>query len=1287
MNRVHLLAASVLIAIALLVTLPATATLTTPAGTSSPLSASAPVSPAEFNTEADAISRGPSLAADSDSLSPPEHSGVRSLPAAVTDLPELAELRTANSATFKAGEDRYTAVIAAQPLHYQDARGAWQVINPAFQTGRESFYVQRNSIRSRAGLRSAWLSAAVGEAALRWQATALGAADASGDLTELAHALPEAPDFADLREGGRVLHYAGGWSDKNLAEEITSAPGSVEHQLVLAGPPRADGTPAFLELQATLELLPGMTLWADGRQRPGAFRTTGALEIRDQAGEPAIIFDPVRAYEQEAQHVAVAGEYVAAPGDKPGHWTVGVRTPWRWWHDPARRYPAVIDPTMHVLLTIGYGNGLAWVSQNKGGTDNPDPGHYQLGRALLGSTNNSDQYSGYMQFNAMPALLTNHPTKVEQATLVVTPQRQGRVGYEFDPDDDIDWSEKSISHPVKLWPVSRQPQDPNRVPLCDWHDLTPVNCFTLIDDRIGINPNTFNWDSRPEGDGAPKTGTLTIGPKKGNSRKGEPTSFDVTQEIRDWYDESPQPEHGPAFTLHFTDASCPFSKSFLDSDYIPPDDNSVVPRCFRFKITPGNAQLLITYTALELQAGSNLLNAPGVPSYLDGIFVDTNHLYDLKPPAGPARWRAVAVRGNHALDWTTPVPVTAGVNVKYEKADGSLELLAEGGSFKEDTSYVFIDGHNPSISSETLKAEVFRAENNFFPDDQQRNYRIEYQKANLWTPTNGVPGLPDGSWRTETFSFRSDRLIELREFTLGAKYSAGIIVTTTAALDLAIIEPTSGGINSAVRGLYNGNEGVLTDYAPEQGPVRTFDIGGASVSGAYALAVINQARPIEDPNPLTGPVVVYTVTVSMLACPDGTIPTKKFGCQPIILPHNASLPVPYNFVTPSRSALGLTVYSEGDFDEPGPNGETWCTTNEQLGTPVVGPFQGRWIYVAQGSVCLDSTGSTLFTTTESSVGLAYKDTDSPFLDGTDRGQRAPSGGIYGSALLYPPPADATGEVSCTASCTTALVPKETTLRRLKPFKRWQTSITPTPDSISTTATGGKAIGGGTISVPVVVDAKDAPYDRAWNVPWELYPDSSVPDPSEFKHYQFNVSVAQPQPLPSPAHLASLELRILNGPNGAATGLILTPDNVKKTTGPTNSQLRAAYAKITQPSGLGGATKKVQVVVQPPGEARRVAIDDQDPVAKNCGQGKSCLDLRLPDYQWNNGNDEVRLWELPDVTVQGTAGTVMFSQAGQLLIFSKDHPNAGSGLNATTFEQSFSFDTWGATVKVTEETCN
>ncbi|MFQ5807904.1 MAG: hypothetical protein ACE5I3_15775, partial [Phycisphaerae bacterium] len=613
------------------------------------------------------------------------HMDVRSLPAQVTGLPERVEWRTPNSATFEAGEGRYSSVVYAGPVHYRDANGDWQVINPAFQTGQKSFYVQRNSIRSRAGLRSAWLSAAVGDAALRWQATSLGAASASGDFAELAHALAEPSQLAEMRENGRLLHYAGGWSDPSLVEEISSAPGSVEHQLILAGPPRADGgTPDFLELRATLELLPDATLWADGQQQSGAFRTVGALEVHDKAGRLAIIIDPVRAFEQAAPQVAVAGEYVVSPGDKPGQWTVAVRTPWTWWRDPQRRYPAIIDPTMHVLRTTGNDtNGLAWVSDpNHADTDNPQPGFFQLGSIVVGAVNNSANYRGYLQFNAMPAVLTNHPPmKVETATLEIAPHLRWMPAYRYDADEGPSWKNLPISHPVRLESIDNQ--------ICT-DPIADPHCFSLIDNRLA-NTTMFNWDNRPTISTNVPNGTLTIGPfVKG--APGEISSFDVTQAVRDWYDKSPRPNHGPAFVLVKTDNSCPKSHSFLVAQneiHDPP----LVPLCTTFGIAPGEAQLLITYTAMELHVGNNLLNQPGVPSYFKDTFADTNHLYDLVPPAGPARWRAVAVRGNHDIAASTSVSVTAGVNVKYQKADSSLELLAEGGTFKEETSYVFIDGH------------------------------------------------------------------------------------------------------------------------------------------------------------------------------------------------------------------------------------------------------------------------------------------------------------------------------------------------------------------------------------------------------------------------------------------------------------------------------------------------------------------------------------------------------------------------------------------------------------------
>jgi hypothetical protein len=80
----------------------------------------------------------------------------RNLPADVAGLTEIVDRRSAHSATFaQAGDAQdgttYTSIFSAEPLHYRDADGNWQAIDPAFRTLDDSFTVEHNSLLSRAG--------------------------------------------------------------------------------------------------------------------------------------------------------------------------------------------------------------------------------------------------------------------------------------------------------------------------------------------------------------------------------------------------------------------------------------------------------------------------------------------------------------------------------------------------------------------------------------------------------------------------------------------------------------------------------------------------------------------------------------------------------------------------------------------------------------------------------------------------------------------------------------------------------------------------------------------------------------------------------------------------------------------------------------------------------------------------------------------------------------------------------------------------------------------------------
>src|SRR5690606_6868033 len=107
-------------------------------------------------------------------------------------------------------------------------------------------------------------------------------------------------------------------------------------------------------------------------------------------------------------------------------------------------------------------------------------------------------------------------------------------------------------------------------------------------------------------------------------------------------------------------------------------------------------------------------------------------------------------------------------------------------------------------------------------------------------------------------------------------------------------------------------------------------------------------------------------------------------------------------------------------------------------------------------------------------------------------------------------------------------------------------------------------------------------------------------------------------------------------------------------------------------------------VLPPGAPRLPAAAAG---AKSCSwddKDTSCLDVRLPDYVWLNGNGDknVQPWELPDVHIADNMSTLMLGGPQGLMMFSKDHPDS----NFAELSQSFSFDTFEATVSIDIDKC-
>jgi hypothetical protein len=109
-------------------------------------------------------------------------------------------------------------------------------------------------------------------------------------------------------------------------------------------------------------------------------------------------------------------------------------------------------------------------------------------------------------------------------------------------------------------------------------------------------------------------------------------------------------------------------------------------------------------------------------------------------------------------------------------------------------------------------------------------------------------------------------------------------------------------------------------------------------------------------------------------------------------------------------------------------------------------------------------------------------------------------------------------------------------------------------------------------------------------------------------------------------------------------------------------------KIVQPDVLGGAWKPIQGVL----------LSDRDSRIMNCAGDYYCLVPRNPADSMSNLHT---VWEFPDVTIEGNAGTVAVSQPGVMNVLSADHPDSTSSVGTP-----FNFRTFSGNVRVFRGPC-
>ncbi|MFN8443055.1 MAG: hypothetical protein U0175_19940, partial [Caldilineaceae bacterium] len=292
------------------------------------------------------------------------------LPTELQGKREITALRTANSATFDMGNGQFALLQETMPLHYADANGAWQPINPAFQKIAGSWINNANSIRTGVAQRTSAATIAGKAVGFEFRPQALEWVNAAGSATTVAK-LAAKPQAGERSEDGRIIRYAQSWDLVNqlpltsyfaqsetqlsVQDQWQSAPGQSQYTMRLDQLPAHhwwQAMPEALDLSVHLTLQPGTTLRVDGNSfnmtSDTSVETRQALVFVSATGEE-LLLQPPTTYEQNNPTKSVAGSYIVS-AIRNGL-ELRVRTPYAWLAAADRHFPVVIDPLFQMRGT------------------------------------------------------------------------------------------------------------------------------------------------------------------------------------------------------------------------------------------------------------------------------------------------------------------------------------------------------------------------------------------------------------------------------------------------------------------------------------------------------------------------------------------------------------------------------------------------------------------------------------------------------------------------------------------------------------------------------------------------------------------------------------------------------------------------------------------------------------------------------------------------------------------------------------------------------------------------
>ncbi len=830
-------------------------------------------------------------------------------------------------------DGRRMLTISASPMQYQAEDGSWLPIDPRFTAIENGFTNFTNALRLSVGDRIATLNLRNEETRMQWQSQELVLTGSDNTQSRLANVLDTAAaDPGTLTEGDQTVRYAGSWTRSELVEEISAAPGVVEQRLIFTNRPSPgesgdDGT--TLDLLATLRLSPDTTLFADGRSQAGSFTTAGRVEVRDKAGRTVLLLAPVIAYEENNPAAQTSGQYNFTPtGD--GEWQVAVRTPWSWWADPARTYPAVLDPTMKILGPITTAQLCSYYSSSPcplTGSVDPTNGTDII---YIGRSYQWGETQSLIRFDNLPTLPPGYV--VEQADLLVAPQNY-LLG-------------TSIKKQIRVWQVTSG-WDPSTA---YYLNNDPTIAPTHLDMKYlvwGVKPaipvsaetfvTRFHLQSEPDGlvsgwlSGAiPNHGLLLEEPFKPNCTGCKDFAYIYT---------------APLWTKNDTrnlDPAKPFPLSASEGSGI---------------------MLQITYAPPTLAMNQPVFSS--LPSFGE-IYADTYHAY--LPPASGSTWTAIAVKGLNEVQQGDEIIDKAAGNLRLARGctdpfDSGCVIKPSEGDFNKRPNFILARG-NPANTD--LEAWLYPPNPGTPANTIMDSYMIDaIPSINL----DGNPTFSPGTHITRTVVMPTSEIMQLYNLNLQANTRLGVKVTATTddpalggEVEMPFVEarlfPPNAAGQTLVKDIDSQNLGGHT----QPGIV---EMGKAKVSagqgGTWALALdyFGDVDPTIGDPPIT---FTHPVTMSLkivfVACASNGIPTQ-YGCLSVNKPDGS---------TPFMDVGNFRVFNDAGFNCSGSYCETILQTGIGATTPAVvwkadwiGGQQDRWVAVASSPIMFDTATMYFFT--------------------------------------------------------------------------------------------------------------------------------------------------------------------------------------------------------------------------------------------------------------------------------------------------------------------------------------